>query len=117
MVQPNETLLTSGDVAREFGVSTAQVINWDKTGVINAAFRTPGGHRRYRATEVARLRSSFTSKRYRLDVSTEEVILLRNTSKLTWLEIGKRLGMSAEGVRLRYYKALSSAPQPFETTP
>jgi DNA-binding transcriptional MerR regulator len=108
----DETPLSPGDVAREFGVTQSQVANWDKTGVLKASFRTPGGQRRYRRADVTRLRSNPPVRSLlREDVSTEEITRLRDTENLTWKEIGLKLRMSAEGVRLRYNKAQSYASE------
>src|ERR1700722_18612912 len=101
---PDEMVLTLGEVAREFRVSTRQVVNWDETGILKPAFRTPGGQRRYRASDItrARLRSNRPIRSTREDVSTEEIIRLRDIENLGWKEIGAKFHMSAEGVRLRY---------------
>ena len=46
-------LLSTGEVARLFGVSPSAVTRWARTGAIKA-IRTPGGHYRFRASEVSR---------------------------------------------------------------
>jgi hypothetical protein len=69
----NEALLSPGEVARQFGVTTKQVANWDNDGILKAAFRTPGGQRRYREADVARLRSNPPSD-YCLRVSQSDDI-------------------------------------------
>jgi DNA-binding transcriptional MerR regulator len=107
---PDEELLTPGQVAREFGVTISQVGNWDNNGVLKAAFRTPGGDRRFRAADVRRLRGNLPVRSLREDVSTGEITRLRDTQNLTWKQIGAQLGMSGEGARLRYRKARSAAP-------
>ena len=43
--------LTSGDVARYFGVSTVTVREWADSGKL-ASFRTPGGQRRFLRSAV-----------------------------------------------------------------
>lgn len=43
--------MTSGQVARLFGVATETVIRWADEGKL-AHFRTPGGQRRYRREDV-----------------------------------------------------------------
>jgi hypothetical protein len=106
----DETPLTAGDIAREFGVTTKQVVNWDKTGVLKAAFRTPGGHRRYHAADITRLRSNLPARSLRDDAGTEEITRLRDTENLTWKEIGVKFRMSAEGARKRYNKARDDEP-------
>ena len=57
----DEAMMTPGEVARQFGVTTKQVANWDNSGILKAAFRTPGGQRRYREADVARLRRNPSS--------------------------------------------------------
>lgn len=47
-------LLTPYEVAQRFGVSVKTVRTWAMTGRL-AAVRTPGGHRRYRETDVRAL--------------------------------------------------------------
>lgn len=46
--------LTSGDVARIFGVTKTTVKRWVQDGDL-AAFRTPGGHHRFRQSDVDEL--------------------------------------------------------------
>jgi len=48
-------MMTAGQVARTFGVDRKTVNRWEKKGLL-ASIRTPGGHRRYRASDVAVLR-------------------------------------------------------------
>jgi excisionase family DNA binding protein len=50
-----DRIVTAGEVAQMFGVSTKTVDRWEETGKLRPAFRTPGGHRRYRLTEVQAL--------------------------------------------------------------
>lgn len=52
----DEELLTPSEVARKFKVDPKTVTRWAKAGKITS-FRTLGGHRRYKASEVARLMS------------------------------------------------------------
>lgn len=54
MTAANDRLLTSGEVAALFGVDPRTVSRWAASGRIGA-LRTPGGHRRYRESEVRRL--------------------------------------------------------------
>lgn len=46
-----EPLLTPGEVAALFRVDPKTVTRWVKAGKLSA-IRTPGGHRRYRESEV-----------------------------------------------------------------
>ena len=52
--QQSEPLLTPGEVATMFRVDPKTVTRWAKTGRLTS-IRTPGGHRRYRQTEVRAL--------------------------------------------------------------
>ena len=45
-------LITSGELAKELGVSAGAVRAWVRDGLIVAAVVTPGGHRRYDLDEV-----------------------------------------------------------------
>lgn len=49
-----ETYLTPAEVARRFRVNPKTVTRWAKTGKLSS-FRTLGGHRRYRESDVNRL--------------------------------------------------------------
>ncbi|MEJ7705470.1 MAG: BldC family transcriptional regulator [Geodermatophilaceae bacterium] len=49
-----DRLLTPGEVAAVFRVDPKTVTRWAASGLI-ASLRTPGGHRRFRETEVRRL--------------------------------------------------------------
>ncbi len=53
-IRDGGVFLTRGEVARLFGVSSSTITRWARTGLIRA-LRTPGGHYRYRADEVARV--------------------------------------------------------------
>jgi excisionase family DNA binding protein len=50
---PENTLLTSAEVAAMFRVSPKTVARWAQTGKISAV-RTLGGHRRFPASDVRR---------------------------------------------------------------
>lgn len=50
----DEELLTPGEVARKFKVDPKTVTRWAQAGKIKS-FRTLGGQRRFKASEVARL--------------------------------------------------------------
>jgi excisionase family DNA binding protein len=51
--QSTERLLTPGEVAALFRVDPKTVTRWASAGRIGS-IRTPGGHRRFRETEVDR---------------------------------------------------------------
>lgn len=51
---PDERLLTPGEVAALFRVDPKTVTRWAASGRITS-IRTPGGHRRFRKSEVDRL--------------------------------------------------------------
>lgn len=55
-----DRLLTPGEVAREFRVDPKTVTRWAKAGKIGSV-RTPGGHRRFRESEVRALLSGETA--------------------------------------------------------
>lgn len=46
-----KNVMSTGDVAELFGVNVKTVIRWADEGKLRY-FRTPGGHRRYRAEDV-----------------------------------------------------------------
>jgi excisionase family DNA binding protein len=62
MSQPQHTerLLTPGEVAALFRVDPKTVTRWASAGRIGS-IRTPGGHRRFRETEVRSLLASLTT--------------------------------------------------------
>jgi excisionase family DNA binding protein len=47
-------LLTTGELARELGVSRGAVLKWANDGLITPAFTTPGGHLRWDLKDVRR---------------------------------------------------------------
>jgi excisionase family DNA binding protein len=47
-------LLSTGELARELGVSRAAVLKWANDGLITPAFTTPGGHLRWDLEDVRR---------------------------------------------------------------
>jgi excisionase family DNA binding protein len=56
-----EHLLTPGEVASLFRVDPKTVTRWASAGRIGS-IRTPGGHRRFRESEVRRMLASLTSE-------------------------------------------------------
>jgi excisionase family DNA binding protein len=44
--------LTTGELARELGVSRGAVLKWVKQGIITPEFTTPGGHHRWDVDKV-----------------------------------------------------------------
>ena len=47
-------LLTSGELAKELGVSRGVLLVWEEKGYITPYFKTPGGHRRWVLEDVRR---------------------------------------------------------------
>ncbi len=58
--------LSTGEVARLFGVSPSAVTRWGRTGVLKAV-RTPGGHYRFRASDMRRAALAVPDELQRLD--------------------------------------------------
>lgn len=54
-VPEEDRLLTRAEAAAELGIGVQSVTRWAEAGKLTAV-RTPGGHRRYRAADVARLK-------------------------------------------------------------
>ena len=50
----NEQLLLPGEVATRYRVSARSLRRWNALGIL-AASKTPGGHRRYRESDVRSL--------------------------------------------------------------
>jgi excisionase family DNA binding protein len=57
----NERLLTPGEVATLFRVDPKTVTRWASAGRIGS-IRTPGGHRRFRESEVHSMLAELTSE-------------------------------------------------------
>ena len=55
--QQPDSWLSIGDVARAFGVTVPTVRNWCRAGLIKSE-RTPGNQRRFRSSEVDRVRAA-----------------------------------------------------------
>ncbi len=53
-LRPEDRLLTPGEVAEMFRVDPKTVTRWASAGRL-ASIRTPGGHRRFRESEVRAL--------------------------------------------------------------
>jgi len=56
---PDDDLLRPREVAELMGVRTATIARWAREGLLKAVL-TPGGHRRYRRTEIHDLLKSVT---------------------------------------------------------
>ena len=50
----NVRLLTTGEVAKELGVSRAAVLAWVRDGKLSPTLTTPGGHHRFDLDDVRR---------------------------------------------------------------
>jgi excisionase family DNA binding protein len=61
IVEARDRLLTPGEVASLFRVDPKTVTRWAAAGRINS-IRTPGGHRRFRESEIRDLLRQDTSK-------------------------------------------------------
>ncbi len=59
--QVDEQLLTPGEVASLFRVDPKTVTRWATSGRIGS-IRTPGGHRRFRESEVRSLLAALTTE-------------------------------------------------------
>jgi excisionase family DNA binding protein len=59
-----ETLLTPGQLAALFHVDPKTVTRWAHAGRLGS-LRTPGGHRRFRESEVLQLLASLTTEAVR----------------------------------------------------
>jgi excisionase family DNA binding protein len=59
--QNSERLLTPGEVASLFRVDPKTVTRWASAGRIGS-IRTPGGHRRFRESEVRTMLAELTSE-------------------------------------------------------
>ncbi len=57
LLSSQDRLLTPGEVAKVFRVDPKTVTRWASIGKLTS-IRTPGGHRRFRASEVRRLLES-----------------------------------------------------------
>ena len=65
--EPLAELLGATEVARLVGVGPKSVIRWSDTGRLPAVMRTPGGHRRWRRTDVDRFLAEHPSSSPRVD--------------------------------------------------
>jgi len=59
-------VLGAGEMAASCGVTVRTVARWDGDGLLVSTFRTPGGHRRFRADEAAAIVAG-THKQYVAD--------------------------------------------------
>ena len=73
-MEARERLLTPGEVASLFRVDPKTVTRWAAAGRISS-IRTPGGHRRFRESEVrALLRGDATTPAPRTSIEDESVV-------------------------------------------
>lgn len=59
LMETPERLLTPGEVAEMFRVDPKTVTRWASAGRIGS-IRTPGGHRRFRESEITQLLAELT---------------------------------------------------------
>ena len=77
--EPKDPLLKPGEVARLLRVTTATLTSWSRAGKLTPVL-TPGGHHRYRASEIAQLTRTIG-----------EVVLNKNGRELdVWLWVNGR---------------------------
>ena len=77
--EPTDRLLKPGEVARLLRVTTATLTTWSRAGKLTPVL-TPGGHHRYRASEIAQITRN-----------VGEVVLNKNGSELdVWLRVNGR---------------------------
>ena len=77
--EPTDLLLKPGEVARLLRVSTVTLTNWSRAGKLTPVL-TPGGHHRYRASEIAQYTRTIG-----------EVVLNKNGAELdVWLRVNGR---------------------------
>jgi excisionase family DNA binding protein len=55
-------LLTTGELARELGVSRSAILKWTRAGLITPGWTSPGGHHRW---EVEKVRAELGQQRRR----------------------------------------------------
>lgn len=48
---------TSTEMAKELGVGTRTLADWDRQGHLVPAWRSPGGHRRYSEDQLNKIRN------------------------------------------------------------
>lgn len=80
--------LSIGETATALGVSTSSLRNWENNGRLVAAYRTPGGHRRYSFAQIKALTgNSSNDKRVvyayaRVSTSNQKDDLVRQKDRL-----------------------------------
>ena len=78
----NERLLTPGEVAALFRVDPKTVTRWAASGRITS-IRTPGGHRRFRESEVrALLRGDSDCREWQVSLSGDAIEVRRSDETL-----------------------------------
>jgi DNA-binding transcriptional MerR regulator len=98
-----------GEVARATGVTTRTLRYWEELGLLSPASHGPGGERRYRPSDVARVRRirdlqellGFTLAEVRAVLSTEDVDVLdrvRSELDLDDLPVARRRQLLDEAI-------------------
>ncbi len=88
-----------GKVAKEYGVSTQTIRNWEKDGMFSEVIRTRGGHRRFAEEEISEERKtiiyarvSSNDQKQDLERQVEELEHYCKEQKLKEVEVIKDIG-------------------------
>jgi len=99
--QPEERYLSTRDVALTCGVDRYTVREWVSKGILELAGRGYRGAHLFREQDVQSLLRN-PPRFWRRDVSTEDIIRLREVEGLTWEKIAVKAGISRSGAQYRY---------------
>jgi excisionase family DNA binding protein len=101
-----DKLLSVSEVAERFGVNRHVVEYWDRVGHLKASSRTSGGHRRWREADVVQMLNNseewVSDYRRNHNVSTDDIVRMRDVEGMSWTAIAAELGMTRWGIRCRY---------------
>ena len=99
-----------GRAAKLLGVSVVTMRRWDKNDVITPAYRTAGNHRRYRLSDIRRLRGEAVEQKVigyaRVSSHDQKADLVRQSQRLMDLgdevlsDLGSRLKLRSPFVEL-----------------